>query len=122
MTDNLPPDPAVAPKPPASTVGQADFREVRQQADYRELPTSYKPPPDPASTRHTIALYLILLLAGTIILHHVGLILVAWLVCDAAREQKYVECLSDIFGKCLPAEVGLLGAASAFYFSAERRS
>lgn len=87
-----------------------------------ELGSGWKKSPPKGLTRHQCTTFLLSLLAVTIALQYVATLFVVWRVDDAARQAVLLEFFSDMFGKILPAEIGLVGAATAFYFSGSKDS
>lgn len=61
-----------------------------------------------------------MILGGTVALHYLAFgVIMSCVENDEARKVA-LEYLSDAIGKFLPAEVGLVGAATAFYFSSQQ--
>ena len=72
--------------------------------------------PSRAVTRLRIARWLVAILAGTIAAHYLASGTVVFWVADPEVQRVALDHLADLFGKLLPAEIGLVGAATAFYF------
>jgi len=84
---------------------------------YRRPQKDILPPPEKAYTQHLVTVWLLATLAGTVLVYF----LLVWYVLATIEAEQCREAalraLADGLGKILPAEVGLVGAATAFYFS-----
>ena len=77
----------------------------------------FQEPPPRALTQHRVTKWLMVIFGGIIILHYASTLLVFCFVEGEAAQSAATDMLSSIFGAAVPAETGLVVAATAFYFS-----
>lgn len=121
MADDKPPSVEKPPEiPPANAQYPSAGRTAEPELERPQVKRKIPAPPK-GLTAHIVVRSLLILLGATVALHYVAVLCIACF-CDAdvATRKELLDFIGDTLGKLWPAEVGLVGGATAYYFSSDR--